>query len=173
MHPVRRQRLFMVLFIVLAASAVVALGIMAMGSNMNVFYTPTEIAEGEVPGNARIRAGGMVVKDSVQHADDSLFVRFEITDGPHQLEVHYTGIVPDLFAEEEAALVVGKLDANSVFQADEVLAKHDENYTPPEIQQAMEKGHEWKQQQSDQQPLNTQDGAALSADESPRGERGE
>ena len=148
MHPIRRQRLFLVLFIVLASSAVVGLGIMAMGSNMNVFYTPTEIAAGQVPDNARIRAGGMVVKDSIEHAEDSLFVRFEITDGPHRLEVHYNGIVPDLFAEEEAALVVGTLDANKVFQADEVLAKHDENYTPPEIQQAMEKGHEWKQQQA-------------------------
>lgn len=151
MHPVRKQRLFLVLFIVLASSAVVALGIMAMGTNMNVFYTPTEIADGKVPDNARIRAGGMVVKGSVERASDSLFMRFVITDGPHQLEVHYDGIVPDLFDEGEAALVKGRLDDNRVMQAEEVLAKHDENYTPPEVQEAMQKGHEWQQQQLKEQ----------------------
>ncbi|MGS2724510.1 cytochrome c maturation protein CcmE [Porticoccus sp. GXU_MW_L64] len=147
MHPVRRQRLFLVLFIVIAASIVVGLGITAMGTNMNLFYTPTQIANGEVPDGARIRAGGMVVKGSVNESSESLFVSFLVTDGPHQLEVHYTGIRPDLFAEGEAALAVGVIDANNVLQADEVLAKHDENYTPPEIQQAMEEGHRWQQEQ--------------------------
>ncbi|MCV6605463.1 MAG: cytochrome c maturation protein CcmE, partial [Porticoccaceae bacterium] len=146
MHPVRRQRLFLVLFIVIAASIVVGLGISALGTNMNLFYTPTQIANGEVPDGARIRAGGMVVKGSVEESTESLFVSFQVTDGPHQLDVHYTGIRPDLFAEGEAALAVGVIDANGVLQAEEVLAKHDENYTPPEIQQAMEEGHRWQQE---------------------------
>ena len=149
MHPVRRQRLFLVLFIVIAASIVAGLGISALGTNMNLFYTPTQIANGEVPDGARIRAGGMVVKGSLEEASDSLFARFQVTDGPHQLEVHYTGIRPDLFAEGEAALAVGVIDANGVLQAEEVLAKHDENYTPPEIQQAMEEGHHWQQEQKE------------------------
>lgn len=147
MHPVRRQRLFVVLFIVLAAAAVVALGIMAMGSNMNLFYTPTEIASGKAPANVRIRAGGMVVKGSLERAGDSLAIRFAITDGSRQLPVRYSGIVPDLFAEEEAALVVGAIGDDGVLQADEVLARHDENYRPPEIRQAVAKGRQWQQQQ--------------------------
>ncbi|UTW45558.1 cytochrome c maturation protein CcmE [bacterium SCSIO 12696] len=158
MHPVRRQRLFLVLFIVIAASIVVGLGVTALGTNMNLFYTPTQIAAGEVPDGARIRAGGMVVKGSLKESKDSLFVSFEVTDGPHQLEVHYTGIRPDLFAEGEAALALGVIDANGVLQADEVLAKHDENYTPPEIQQAMEEGHRWQQQQEAGEASNGPDG---------------
>ena len=176
MHPVRRQRLFMVLFIVLVAAAVVGLGITAMGTNMNVFYTPTQIAAGEVPTDARIRAGGMVVKGSVQQASDSLFVRFVVTDGPHQLEVHYSGILPDLFGEGEAALAAGKIDTNNVLQADEVLAKHDENYTPPEIEQAMEDGHKWQQEQNKEQSkaADSIDAEVLTeSKDSERGERGQ
>lgn len=155
MHPVRRQRLFLVLFIVIVSSAVVGLGITALETNMNAFYTPTQIAEGDVPQGVRIRAGGMVVKGSVKEANDSLFVEFTVSDGPNQLQVHYTGIRPDLFAEGEAALAAGMIDANGVLQADEVLAKHDENYTPPEIQQAMEDGHRWQQQQENKKPASS------------------
>ncbi len=147
MHPVRRQRLFLVLFIVIVASVAVALMISSLGSNLNLFYPPSKIAAGEAPVGVRIRAGGMVVKGSVERADGSLSVRFLLTDGPSQVEVHYTGILPDLFDEGEAAVAAGMLDQHGVFQADEVLAKHDENYTPPEVVEAMEAGHKYRDAQ--------------------------
>lgn len=138
MHPVRRQRLVMVVFIVIAASIAVGLLSFALRENINLFYPPSKIVSGEAPTGVRIRAGGMVVKDSVERASDSLFVSFAVTDGPANITVHYTGILPDLFAEGEAAVVTGELDEQGVFQASEVLAKHDENYTPPEVAEAMQ-----------------------------------
>ena len=138
MHPVRRQRLVMVVFIVIAASIAVGLLSFALRENINLFYPPSKIVNGEAPTGVRIRAGGMVVKDSVERASDSLFVSFALTDGPANITVHYTGILPDLFAEGEAAVVTGELDEQGVFQASEVLAKHDENYTPPEVAEAMQ-----------------------------------
>ena len=138
MHPVRRQRLVMVVFIVIAASIAVGLLSFALRENINLFYPPSKIVSGEAPTGVRIRAGGMVVKDSVERASDSLFVSFAVTDGPANITVHYTGMLPDLFAEGEAAVVTGELDEQGVFQASEVLAKHDENYTPPEVAEAMQ-----------------------------------
>ena len=142
MHPIRRQRLFMVIFIVVIASIAVGLLSFALRENINLFYPPSDIVSGEAPKAVRIRAGGMVVDGSVIRADDSLFTRFQITDGEAQVEVHYTGILPDLFAEGEAAVVTGELDGKGVFLASEVLAKHDENYTPPEVAEAMQEAHE-------------------------------
>ncbi len=142
MHPVRRQRLITVIFIVIAATLAVGLLSYALRENINLFYAPEKIVSGEAPEGVRIRAGGMVVPGSVKRADDSLFTRFLITDGVSEVEVHYTGILPDLFAENEAAVVTGELDQNKVFQASEVLAKHDENYTPPEVAEAMKEAHE-------------------------------
>lgn len=148
MHPVRRQRLFLVVFIVAVASVAVWLMVSSLGSNLNLFFTPTKIAAGEAPQGIRIRVGGMVVKDSVERGGDSLFVKFSITDGPTQVEVHYAGVLPDLFAEGEAAVAAGMLDQQGIFQADEVLAKHDENYTPPEVVEAMEAGHKYRDAKS-------------------------
>lgn len=142
MHPVRRQRLFMVIFIVVAASVAVGLLSFALKENINLFYPPSEIVSGNAPAGVRIRAGGMVVDNSVVRAEDSLFTQFQITDGEAQIEVHYTGILPDLFAEGEAAVVTGELDEQGVFMASEVLAKHDENYTPPEVADAMDAAHQ-------------------------------
>ena len=148
MHPIRRQRLVMVIFIVVAASIAVGLMSFALRENINLFYPPTKIASGEAPKDVRIRAGGMVVDGSMKRADDSLFVSFLITDGEADVEVHYTGILPDLFAEGEAAVVTGELNADGVFMASEVLAKHDENYTPPEVADAMDAAHQRAQQSS-------------------------
>lgn len=141
MHPIRRQRLFLVIFIVVFAAIAVGLISYALRENINLFYAPSQIVAGEAPSEVRIRAGGMVVAGSVERASDSLFVRFLITDGPANIEVNFTGILPDLFTESEAAVVMGELDNNGIFQASEVLAKHDENYTPPEVQDAMDKAH--------------------------------
>lgn len=137
MHPVRKQRLFIVLFIVIFSSIAVLLVTYALRANINLFYPPSKIVAGEVPVDTRIRAGGCVVAGSVKRASDSLQVDFNLTDGEATFGVVYTGILPDLFAEGEAAVVNGKLDQSGVFQATEVLAKHDENYIPPEVAEAM------------------------------------
>lgn len=147
MHPIRKQRLQMVILIVVAASLVVGLIAYMIGQNANYFYTPAQIAVGEAPQSVNIRAGGMVVDGSVVRSPDSLDVRFTVTDGMATLDVQYGGILPDLFAEGEAAIASGKLDENMVLQANEVLAKHDENYTPPEVAEAMNAAHESKQRQ--------------------------
>lgn len=142
MHPVRRQRLIAVVFIVVVASVAVALLAFALRKNINLFYAPSQIAAGEAPLNTRIRVGGMVVRDSMVRSGNSLDVSFVLTDGPNQLMVAYNGILPDLFAEGEAAVATGQLQADGTFNATEVLAKHDENYTPPEVADAMNKAME-------------------------------
>jgi len=141
MHPIRRQRLIMVVFIVIVASAAVALMTYALRQNINLFFAPSQIAAGEAPVGVRIRVGGMVVADSLSRDSNSLDASFVLTDGPNQVQVFYSGILPDLFAEGEAAVAAGVL-TDSGFVADQVLAKHDENYTPPEVADAMKKAHE-------------------------------
>lgn len=140
MHPARRQRLIAVTFIVIAASVAVALVTYALRQNINLFFSPSQIVAGEAPQGTRMRVGGMVVDGSLRRVDDSLTAIFELTDGPARVAVTYTGILPDLFAEGEAAVATGTLRDDGVFDASEVLAKHDENYMPPEVADAMEKG---------------------------------
>lgn len=137
MHPVRKQRLIIVLFIVVFSSLAIGLMTYALRENINLFYPPSKIAAGDVPHNTRIRAGGCVKPGSVFRASDSLLVNFVITDGNADVPVTYSGILPDLFAEGEAAVVNGIVTVAGVFEATEVLAKHDENYTPPEVAEAM------------------------------------
>ncbi len=138
MHPVRKQRLIIVLFILFGASVAVALTTFALRENINLFYAPADIAAGKAPTDQRIRAGGMVLEDSVVRDPDSLRVEFVVTDYAATVPVVFTGILPDLFAEGEGVVATGKLDADGVFQASEVLAKHDENYMPPEVQDAVD-----------------------------------
>jgi cytochrome c-type biogenesis protein CcmE len=133
MNPKRKKRLIIILSIVLASSLAVSLTLYALNQNINLFYSTTQIANGEAPKDARIRVGGMVVKGSLKRATDSLRVEFQLTDYAKNVTVVFTGILPDLFREGQGIIAQGKLDANGVFQADEVLAKHDENYMPPEI----------------------------------------
>lgn len=142
MHPERRKRLTLVLFLVVVSSVAIGLVVFALRDNISLFYAPTAIANGEAPQGVRIRAGGMVVPDSVQRDSQSLAVRFQITDGEGQVEVEYTGILPDLFAENEAAVVTGVLDEDHLFMATEVLAKHDETYMPVEVEEAMQQAHD-------------------------------
>jgi len=138
MHPIRKQRLQVVILIVIAASVAGGLIAYMLGQNANYFYTPSQIAAGEAPINVSIRAGGMVVEGSVIRSNDSLDTSFKVTDGAASVDVVYSGILPDLFAEGEAAVATGILDANKLLAARQVLAKHDENYTPPEVAEAME-----------------------------------
>lgn len=137
MNPIRRQRLFFVIFLVIFASAAVGLMAFALRENINLFYPPSKIAAGEAPIGRQIRAGGCVLPGEITRSDNSLEVSFLITDGVATIEVQYDGILPDLFAEGEAAVVNGKLNNEGVFEATEVLAKHDETYMPPEVADAM------------------------------------
>lgn len=138
MHPVRKQRLYLVLFIVLFSSAAIGLVAYALRGNINLFFPPAEVAEGKAPIGQPIRIGGMVVDGSVERSDDSLAVRFELTDFKAAVPVVYEGILPDLFDEGQGAVASGVLGEDGVLRASEVLAKHDENYMPPEVADALE-----------------------------------
>jgi cytochrome c-type biogenesis protein CcmE len=140
MHPVRKQRLLVVLFIVVFSSAAIGLVAYALRGNINLFFPPVEVAAGKAPVGQPIRVGGMVVPGSIKRSDDSLRVQFDVTDYQASVTVVYEGILPDLFDEEQGAVAAGLLDANGVLQATEVLAKHDENYMPPEVAEALEAG---------------------------------
>ncbi|MFC0711144.1 cytochrome c maturation protein CcmE [Azorhizophilus paspali] len=139
MNPVRKRRLFIVLAILAGVGAAVALALSALQQNINLFYTPSQIATGEAPEGARIRAGGLVEKGSLQRDATSLAATFRVTDGVATVTVRYQGILPDLFREGQGIVALGRVDAGGMLQADEVLAKHDENYMPPEVSQALEK----------------------------------
>ncbi len=137
MHPARKKRLILILLVLLGVGAAVALALSALRENINLFYTPTQIANGEVPEGARIRAGGMVVDGSVKRSNDSLDVHFDVSDGAEAVTIAYSGILPDLFREGQGIVALGRVNADGVLVADEVLAKHDEEYMPPEVAKAM------------------------------------
>lgn len=139
MHPVRKQRLLLVLFVVLFSSAAIGLVVYAMRGNINLFFPPAEVVAGNAPVGQSIRVGGMVVDGSVLRSADSLEVAFRLTDYEATVPVVYRGILPDLFGEGQGAVASGKLNADGVLEATEVLAKHDENYMPPEVADALEK----------------------------------
>ena len=138
MNPVRKKRLIIVLAIIVGVGAAVGLALSALQQNINLFYTPTQIANGEVPEGVRIRAGGMVKDGSLSRSEDSLLVEFVVGDGAKEVTMRYQGILPDLFREGQGIVALGRLNADGVLIADEVLAKHDENYMPPEVTQALE-----------------------------------
>lgn len=137
MHPVRKQRLILVIAGVVVSSIAIGLMAYAMRENINLFYPPSKIASGDVPHNRNIRGGGCVKPGSVVRSKENLDVSFVITDGTADVPVVFSGILPDLFAEGEAAVINGVIDDKGVFKAEQVLAKHDENYTPPEVADAM------------------------------------
>ena len=137
MHPARKKRLILILLVLLGVGAAVALALSALRENINLLYTPTQIANGEVPEGARIRADGMVVDGSVKRSTDSLDVHFDVSDGAEAVTIAYSGILPDLFREGQGIVALGRVNADGVLVADEVLAKHDEEYMPPEVAKAM------------------------------------
>ncbi|MFK8048044.1 MAG: cytochrome c maturation protein CcmE [Halioglobus sp.] len=139
MHPVRKQRLYLVIFLVVFSSAAIGLMAYALSGNINLFYPPAEVAAGNAPVGKSLRVGGMVVEGSIKRSETSLQIEFELTDYQATVPVVYEGILPDLFDEGQGAVVAGKLDERGVVQATEVLAKHDENYMPPEVADALEK----------------------------------
>jgi len=118
---------------------IIALILTAFEKNLIYFYSPTQIAASEAPTTRAFRIGGLVLEGSVVRDPETLEVRFVLTDTLNQITVTYEGILPDLFREGQGIVANGKLDENGIFQAKEVLAKHDENYMPPEVAEALEK----------------------------------
>src|SRR5271165_6282863 len=129
----RRKRLYVVLAILGGVAAAVSLAVMASRQNIMFYYDPSQIAAGQAPAQKRFRVGGMVVKGSVARKPGDLQVRFVLTDFAHQVPVEYTGVLPDLFREGQGIIAHGTMASNGTFVADEVLAKHDEKYMPPEV----------------------------------------
>jgi cytochrome c-type biogenesis protein CcmE len=129
----RRKRLLVVLGILGGVAASVSLAVMASRENIMFYYDPSQVAQGKAPVTKRFRIGGMVVKGSVARKPGDLQVRFVLTDFAHQVPVEYTGVLPDLFREGQGIIAHGTMSANGAFVADEVLAKHDEKYMPPEV----------------------------------------
>ncbi len=141
MNPVRRQRLLLILLLLAGVGLATTLALFALKENINHYFSPNQIVNGEAPIGQRIRGGGIVVPGSLERNPDDLTVIFKIETGGAEVEVEYTGILPDLFQEGQGIVGTGKLDKNRRFIADELLAKHDENYMPPEVQDAIDKAH--------------------------------
>lgn len=139
----RKKRLIFILVGLVLLGLASWLVFNALGNNMSYFYSPTEVVQKKAPKDHLFRLGGMVVKDSVQRGQE-LTVRFAITDTVNVVNVEYTGILPDLFADEQGVIAHGKLNDGGIFVATEVLAKHDENYMPPEVADALKKAGKMK-----------------------------
>ena len=116
-----------------------AFALQAFNENLMYFFSTTDVVEGKAPNNALFRLGGMVVKGSVERPGANMLVRFKLSDFSKEVTVEYNGILPDLFREGQGIVAKGKLDGRGVFVAEEVLAKHDENYMPPEVAGSLKK----------------------------------
>ena len=138
MNPKRKQRLILVSAMVIGVVVSVSLILLALNENINHFFDPTQVVAGEAPQDRSFRIGGMVVDGSVQRETGELMVSFGLTDYQKTVTVTYDGILPDLFREGQGIVALGKLQGE-VFVAEEVLAKHDENYMPPEVTASLKK----------------------------------
>ncbi len=139
MTPTRRRRMIMVVMLIVGIGIAVGLAVTAFQSNLLYFIDPSEVVQGKAPENRNFRLGGMVKEGSVQREQDGLTVRFDVTDYAESVTIQYTGILPDLFREGQGIIANGKLNTQGVFVASEVLAKHDEEYMPPEVAASMKK----------------------------------
>jgi cytochrome c-type biogenesis protein CcmE len=137
----RRRRLALVVGIVAGVSIAGALALSAFRENVTFFFDPTQVAAGQVPPGERFRLGGMVTQGSLHRAPGSLEVQFVVTDFSHDVPVSYTGVLPDLFREGAGVVAHGRLRKDGTFVADEVLAKHDEKYMPPEVARSLKRHH--------------------------------
>lgn len=154
----RHRRFALIGFGLVAVGIAVVLVLNAFRSNLVFFFTPTQVANGEAPIGTSFRIGGLVEAGSLKRAEGSLSVHFVVTDTARRIDVEYSGILPDLFKEGKGVVAQGKLGGDGVFHADQVLAKHDENYMPPEAADALKKAGE----------LNEKTGKSLMA---PAGEK--
>ena len=135
----RRKRMLAVIAILAGVTAAAALAKFAFQDNLLYFYDPSQIAAGEAPTDRAFRIGGMVTKGSVQRTPGSLEIRFVVTDFRHSIPVRYDKVLPDLFREGQGVIAHGRLAATGEFIADDVLAKHDENYMPPEVADSLKR----------------------------------
>ena len=143
MNTVRKRKLLFILFILGIFTIAALLVLYALRQNISLFYSPTQIAQKEVPVGRTIRVGGMVVAGSIHREKFSLHVDFNITDYKHTTHINYHGVLPDLFREGQGVIAQGVYDSESLqFKAVEILAKHDENYMPPEVKQALSQSKE-------------------------------
>lgn len=134
----RGKRKALVAMVLFGMAIATVLALTAFEENLLYFYSPTQVHSGEAPVNRSFRVGGMVVDGTVKREQGSLAVEFDLTDNAEIITVSYTGILPDLFREGQGIVAIGKLNDSGMFIADEVLAKHDENYMPPEVADALE-----------------------------------
>ena len=137
----RQRRMTRVLGILAGVAIAGALALSAFRSNVTFFFDPTQVSQGQVKTGERFRLGGMVTEGSVKRMPGSLEVHFVVTDFKHQVPVSYTGVLPDLFREGTGVVAHGRMSANGTFVADEVLAKHDEKYMPPEVAKSLKRRH--------------------------------
>jgi len=133
----RQKRMATVVAILAGVGIAAAFALQAFNKNLLYYYSPTQISAGEAPSSRSFRVGGLVENGSVKRAPGSLEVRFTLTDYNKEIGVSYTGVLPDLFREGQGVIARGKLGENGQFVAEEVLAKHDENYMPPEVKQSL------------------------------------
>lgn len=142
MTPTRKRRLIGVLVIVVGVGMAAVVAIKSLNENMLFFVSPSDVTEQNLPAGKRFRLGGLVAGGSVSRASEGLAVTFDVTDGAQTTPVRFDGILPDLFREGQGVIAIGALTESGLFEASEVLAKHDENYMPPEVADALEKaGH--------------------------------
>ncbi len=144
MKLARKKRLLLIGLMVAGVGVGVYFALKSLDENIMFFFSPTEVTEGKAPQGRLFRMGGMVVNGSVSRPGDGLTVQFDLTDDANIVTVLYTGILPDLFREGQGIIANGKLGEDGAFVAQEVLAKHDENYMPPEVAEAMEKAKKAK-----------------------------
>jgi cytochrome c-type biogenesis protein CcmE len=138
MTPTRKRRLLFIGLVLAGVIVAVVLATQAFRENLLFFFSPTQIAQGDAPTNRQFRLGGMVLDGSVAREEGSLTVDFVVTDYAHSVPVSYTGVLPDLFQEGQGVVAIGRMDGTGHFTAQQVLAKHDENYMPPEVAEALE-----------------------------------
>jgi cytochrome c-type biogenesis protein CcmE len=140
----KQQRLILVVVALVLLGGASALVLSALSDSVAFFVTPSDIATGKVDADKRFRLGGLVVEGSVERGTDNGVVRFRLTDQAHEVPVRYQGILPDLFREGQGIVAQGMLGNDGVFAASEVLAKHDENYMPPEVAEALKQAGVWQ-----------------------------
>ena len=136
----RRRRLYGVLAIVAGVGAAAALATIAFQDNLLYFYDPSQVAAGEAPAGRTFRIGGMVTEGSLQRTEGTLGIRFVVTDFQHSIPVRYEGLLPDLFKEGQGVVAHGRLEPSGEFVADDIVAKHDEKYMPPEVARSLKPG---------------------------------
>jgi len=136
----RHRRMALIALVLAGVVVSAALAMRAFEQNLLYFFSPTQIAAGEAPAERTFRLGGMVLDGSVEREPGSLTVSFVVTDYAHSIPVRYTGVLPDLFQEGQGVVARGRVEGDGHFAAEEVLAKHDENYMPPEVAEALEQG---------------------------------